>query len=109
MAFGDNYCDNYCDNCPYSLNKWECDKEQLKKDALALLKEQKPHLITEDDFANADQYGYLPAWVENHCTSEMYFECIPKHAITDPESKGEYRFWTARPTDEQRKAVKWDD
>ena len=34
--------DNYCDNCPYSLNEWECDKWQLKEDALALLKAQEP-------------------------------------------------------------------
>jgi len=33
---------DYCDNCPYSLNEWECDKEQLKKDALELLKKQEP-------------------------------------------------------------------
>ena len=85
-----------------------CNNYQIEAEALALLKAQESRLITEDDFANADDYGYLPAWVENHCTSEMYFECIPIHAITDPDSKGEYRFWTSRPTDEQRKAVKWD-
>ena len=100
-----------CKNCPYVCkiiicNKHECQR-QLITDALELLKAQEPRLITEDDFANADNYGYLPAWVENHCTSEMYFECIPIHAITDPDSKGEYRFWTSRPTNEQREAIPW--
>ena len=38
IGFGDNYCDV----CPYSLNEFECDREQLKTDALVLLKAQEP-------------------------------------------------------------------
>ena len=77
-------------------------------DALALLKAQEPRLVTEADFENADEYGYLPVWVEDKDDSEIICDCITKTAITDPDEDYHYRFWTSRPTDEQREAVKWE-
>ena len=76
-------------------------------DAIALLKAQEPRLVTESDFDGADEYGYIPVWTEEK-DGDMYWECIPKVAITDPDGIEVFRYWTSRPTDEQRKKVKWD-
>ena len=76
--------------------------------ALALLKAQESHLVTVADFENADPYGYLPVWVEDKDDSEIICDCITKYAITHPDEDCHYRYWISRPTDEQRKAVKWE-
>ena len=73
-----------------------------------LLKAQEPRLITEADFENADPYGYLSVWVEDKDDNEIICDCITKYAITEPDEDYHYRYWTSRPTDEQRKAVKWE-
>ena len=94
-------CDRDCAKCDLAQ-----DRELLLKaydDALELLKEQEPRLVVKDDFENADKYGYLPVYVENR-DGDMYWDCITDAALGDTVS----RFWTAKPTDEQRKAVKWD-
>ena len=67
-------------------------------------KAQEPRLVVKEDFENADKYGYLPVYVENK-DGDMYWDCITDAALGDTVS----RFWTAKPTDEQRGAVKWDD
>ena len=72
------------------------------------LKAQEPRLVTEADFENADPYGYLPVWVAEKDDNEIICECITKHAITEPDEDYHYRYWTSRPTDEQREAVKWE-
>ena len=66
-----------------------------------------PSLVTEQDFDGADDYGYIPVWTEEK-GGDMYWECIPKVAITDPDGIGVVRYWTSRPTDAQREAVKWE-
>ena len=71
---------------------------------LELLKAQEPRLVVKEDFENADKYGYLPVYVENR-DGDMYWDCITDAALGDTVS----RFWTTKPTDEQRKAVKWND
>ncbi len=93
----------YNGGCPYFKNDG-C-KARLKGDALELLKAQEPRLVTESDFDGADEYGYLPVWTEEK-DGDMYFECIPKIAITDPDGIAVFRFWTSRPTDDRREAVK---
>lgn len=74
------------------------------EEALDLLKQFEPHVITEEDFKSADQYGYLPSWCEER-GGDLYPECIVAAAITYKD----YRYWTGKPTEEQRKAVRWDD
>lgn len=73
-----------------------------------IMKEQEPRLVTEADFDGADEYGYLPVWVEDKDDSEIICDCITKAAITDPDEHYHYRYWTSRPTDAQREAVKWN-
>lgn len=77
--------------------------EDKIREALVLLKEQGPRLVVKEDFVNADRWGYLPVYVEDR-DGTGYWDCITDAALGDTVS----RFWTAKPTDKQRKAVKWD-
>lgn len=74
--------------------------------AIEALKVQEPRLVTESDFDGADEYGYIPVWTEEK-DGDMYWECIPKVAITDPDGIEVLRYWTSRPTDKQREAIPW--
>ena len=75
--------------------------------AISVLKAQEPRLVTAEDFANADEWGYLPVWTEEK-NGDLYCECIPSVAVTDEDYKAQYRHWTSKPTDEQRKMMKWE-
>lgn len=77
-------------------------------DAMALVKALEPRLVTESDFKNADPYGYLPVWVEDKDDNEIICDCITKHALTEPDEDYHYRYWTSRPTAEQREAIPWE-
>ena len=90
-----------CDGCPYE-NGCEI---RLFEDALDVLKAQEPHILTEADFENADDDGFIPAWCEES-GGDQYWECITGHAVLPNKN---YRYWSSRPTDEQRKAVKWNE
>jgi hypothetical protein len=70
---------------------------------VAALKAQEPRLVTIDDFKGADEYGWLPAWCEQQTDGAVYCECILADALKE---KG-IRYWTSRPTDEQREATPW--
>ncbi len=83
------------------------DVHQSRDMVIALLKAQEPRLVTESDFDGADEYGYLPVWTEEK-DGDMYCECIPKVAITDPDGIEVLRYWTSRPTDAQREATPWN-
>ena len=83
------------------------DEKVTVEEIIALLKDQEPRLVTEADFENADAYGYLPVWVE-YKDGEIVCDCITITAITNPDVTCDYRFWTSKPSDEQRKAVKWE-
>jgi hypothetical protein len=87
-----------CDECPYESAC--CNR--LKNDALALLKAQEPRLVEPNDFENADDFNWLPAWCEER-TGAGYWEMILPDALDEKD----VRYWTGRPTDEQREAVKW--
>ncbi len=76
--------------------------EEVLKGVLALLKAQEARPVTEKDFENADAYGYIPAWCETK--DDLYCECIVVGAL---EEEG-CRYWTSKPTKEQREAVKWE-
>ena len=89
--------------CPYAETETDNCAPAIWRDALKLLKEQEPRLVVKEDFVNADRWGYLPVYVEER-DGFMYWDCITDASLGDTVS----RFWTAKPTDEQRKAVKWD-
>lgn len=93
-----------CPGCAY-LREPDC-MEHLKRDILVLLKAQEPRIVTEADFENADEGGFIPTWCEEKDTGEVYCECIPIGALEDAKF-GRVRWWTFRPTDEQREATLW--
>ena len=76
------------------------------KEAAELLTAQEPRIVTEADFENADEAGFIPAWCEEKDAGEVYCECISIGALEDAKF-GRVRWWTFRPTDEQREAVPW--
>ena len=96
-----------CSICDYrdSGDSYEQCIEAILYDAYNLLKAQEPRLVTKEDFMDADEWGYLPVWCET-VEGKVYCECITVTAL-DIE-QGLYRYWTAKPTDEHRKSVKWN-
>ena len=72
-------------------------------DALTLLKAQEPRLVEPNDFENADDYNWLPAWCEER-TGAGYWEMILPDALDEKD----VRYWTGRPTDEQRAKEPWN-
>lgn len=78
-----------------------CDVERLCDDVIALLREQEPRVMTLDELTEI--------YVEfkgNACPVRLTNFDLQK-IIMDVDD-GICRLWTARPTDEQRKAVNWD-
>lgn len=113
-----------CVGCPYSDECGDFGRDagmsSLATDALALLREQEPRVMTleevqEDELVwievpqsdeiwpallrEADWFGH-PKWA-------MCGYAIARSFLRNRYGK-DWRCWTARPTDEQRKAVKWD-
>ena len=92
------------EDCPYyrEYNGGKC-VSTVAKDALALLKAQEPRLVEPNDFENADDYNWLPAWCEER-TGAGYWEMILPDALDEKD----VRYWTGRPTDEQRAKEPWN-
>ena len=92
--------------------------------AIAFLKEQEPRVMTKSEaisypekqnaFSDSDK---APLYVEYKKPQPYFVKWVTADSVyswmNDIELSldygKEYRFWTSRPTDEQRKAVKWDD
>lgn len=89
--------------CPY-FRDGDC-IINMCRDALEVLKEQEAHLITEDDFVNADHYGYIPAWTEER-NGDQFWKCITRKSLNSDTKR--FKYWSNKPTDEQRKEVKWE-
>jgi len=122
VASNDSYCP---DECPYKNICFARRGTQdiyihLHGDALALIRQQQERireleeaqrvmarLITEGDFKEADAWGIIPAWIEYRPELEGaedgwgLIDCDVFHNVFK-------RAWTQRPTDEQKKAVKWE-
>lgn len=103
--------------CPY-----QDDCDQMLLDALALLKEQEPRVLTLEEVQNAcSDYVYLETstgwlWycIKDEGESNKYFGYfvygVNEYFIGRWKEYGKtWRCWTAMPTDKQRMAVKWDD
>lgn len=71
------------------------------------LKAQEPHIITKKDFENnpsVDENGYLPAYCEK-IDRPIGWMAIHKGYIG---VRKDIRYWTGKPTADQREAVKWE-
>lgn len=99
--------------CPYAIGKCE----EMLADAISQLKEQEPRVLTLAEAAEADvcwleikgSGRILPCMVqdEEENFSIRTDEPTPELGPGDENGK-EYRLWSARPTDAQREAVKWE-
>ena len=108
-----------CQDCPYYPDEliYEDDddmegticEEKLAADALALLREQEPRVVTTADFENnpnLDDGGHLNVWEEYKDGTRYRWNTINVNdvrAFTDI-----HRYWTSRPTPEQMRAVPWN-
>lgn len=113
-----------CSECTYDVNKTDC-YISLERDALELLKEQEPRVLTWEELIDVTN----PVWYEERegisswalCTdvtrgndyenmSYEFFENYDNSYIREYATNCNiyWRCWTARPTDEQIKAVKWN-
>ena len=108
-----------CKYCPYwgtgHCGKSEC--RQLARDALMLLEAQQPRVMTLEEVLGGDE-----CWLESRNDICGYGDAVlirdgefvdfyrPRNINTfDFYGYGSsWRCWTSRPTDEQRKAKKWD-
>ncbi len=109
--------------CPYLAGKKPCPNVMLR-DALALLKEQEPHVLTLEELRDVGQVWKISAppylWLDKNrsiyntisfwCAWRDIYEMIHgRHdKYTDENYGSEWRCWTARPTEEQTRDTKWE-
>lgn len=110
-----------CSECPYECDDFDQCIEAVTYDALELLKEQEPRVLTlEEVKAFGWDYCYLeeerlPGKEYRAVCGDYALTCITWPCVTSmriqhgDESYGKkWRCWSAKPTDEQRKAVEWN-
>ena len=105
-----------CENCPYyddedtaELPFGICNIQDMFDDALDLLKEQEPRVMTPDEICGSRRP--FTVYAENW-DGELFQVAYIGGKYLDIDGKQcpeRVRFWTSRPTEEQRKAVKWGD
>lgn len=106
-----------CMRCPYAEINGICiGLHKLHGDALALLQAQEPMVITMEEAAQAD-YCYVeyksgdvePVLVNSYCDGNYRLQRKDAYHVVGPDTFAPYgRFWTSRPTDEQREATPWE-
>lgn len=116
-----------CENCPYeSMHADPQAKncmEQLCEDALELLEEQEPRVMSVEEAAkNAYSYYHTPDSVKPvfvQFRDKIYADeglappwrggVNQRALLKEPNRYGkDFVFWTDRPSEEQMKGVKWD-
>lgn len=112
----------YCNAMPVEFVGQVSDFEEDGKPEWCPLKAQEPRVMTLDEVKAFDwDYCYLeeerlPGKEYRAVCGDYVLTCITWPCVTSmqiqhgDESYGKkWRCWTTNPTDEQRKAVKWDD
>ncbi|MBQ3955237.1 MAG: hypothetical protein II680_05055 [Clostridia bacterium] len=111
--------DDNCDHCPYSPEYGKsCIGIEATRDALVLLKKEEPRVMAREEVIDLPQGSVV--WYEEKSESGSFLRAMISDGngflgdfylgvnANEIELKRQ-RFWTSRPTEEQRKAVKWDD
>ena len=82
-----------------------CDVERLCDDVLTLLREQDPRVLTLEEAKT-----YEVVWLEDKGEGELHPLIVQNNMNNSKYYKYgiHWRVWSAKPTDEQRKAVKWE-
>lgn len=112
--------DYKCNDCPYQDDGGAedgCYSDELKADALALLKAQEPHIVTIADYENnpnVDKDENLAVWRESrHLNGIAYHNdgwvILNRNRVEGWFNSEMIRFWTSCPTEAEREAVKWND
>lgn len=110
-------CDRDCGKCDLVQDRdWLL---SMYDDAISLLKEQEPKLLTIEEITGDGECwfegingacGYADCYM---CTGSKEVEVnrisMKPEYVSWNDFKKKWRCWSYRPTDEQRKAVKWDD
>lgn len=120
----------FCFACPYNDgvdDNVDC-KQKWADDALALLKEQEPRVLTLEEVQALQNNDVV--WLEDKGKPKIIPGIVKSrqlwpHSVAmvtnfirsdgctvtggDEDCGKRWRCWNKRPTDEQRKAVKWDD
>ena len=105
-----------CNLCPYDSIDLRC-RAKLCDDIMTLLKEQEPRVLTIEEITGDGECwfegingacGYADCYM---CTGSKEVELHrismkPEYVSWDDFGK-KWRCWSYRPTDEQRKAVRW--
>jgi len=101
-----------CKACPYHVFYPNGCIIERNRDALEMLKEREPRVLTWEEFREMKE----PLDGESICYEIMQGNgAVLKTMLVKTFSTCEhlynkaFRVWTARPTDEQRKAEKWDE
>ena len=95
-----------CLDCAYMHDYGGGCEAQLLQDAIDLLKERKPRVMTLEEAQHAEV-----VWVEDRSTGDIY-SMIVKNNLNDSNLYKygvQWRVWSARPKDEQREAMKWNE
>lgn len=104
---------------PYIKRHWKCFiSVETMKNIVSLLKEMQPRVLTYDEAVDVDCVWYenidgvlCPARIKpdasgNYKVYRLY-EC-DCYECEDVYGEG-WRCWSSKPTEEQRKAVEWDE
>lgn len=124
-----------CGDCSYFIPNEDdpdtgwCNRDAIYKDALSLLKAQEPRVMILEEVKgmkrlticaveqrskvikntfNAEYGGIVTLGNENFLDFGLYGD-TNRYRRTEAGYGKTWRCWTSRPTDEQRKAVKWDE
>lgn len=117
------------DECPYYSHTSSCGGVQLRRDALALLKEQEPRVL---EYSEIEKHPLV--WLEDNDKEDVipalflqYNGWSAEFAVQDPDKyvdaivrsamvsavEGMYgitwRAWTSHPTPEQMRETKWEE
>ena len=113
----------HCKECPYDFGPSIKCVTLMHTDALALLKAQEPRVLTMEEVRDEAEYMYLEKYSKTG--SDLYECAIPgdwdRYGIELLMSEYDaarlrwsdygktWRCWSSRPTDEQRKAIPWQE
>jgi hypothetical protein len=100
-----------CDSCPYDgKDCWT----RLKRDALSLLKAQEPRVMTLEEaqkWVEIPLESRDPVFYEDRTLERAWWiwNADDRRTYLPTIIGGIGRFWTSRPTDEQREATPWPE
>lgn len=99
------------DECPYYSHTSSCSGVQLRRDALALLKEQEPRVMTAEEInKRAESLDPDPVFVQWRETGGTAWVVRSINIIAGTVNAGNrsVRAWTSRPSPEQMRDTPWE-